>query len=135
MEPIGLESRDVVSEPGSKFEDQFGISQVWIRPDLRHPAPVLGPAKEAADHRLLAKLSPPPPLRSEQAGDHRLVVRFVRVLDVEADLKREGSRLGCVLAPDDLCLIVLARRLVLAKPDLDAGAVALAAQVAKLVRD
>src|SRR5579859_5506317 len=133
LEPVGLERRDVVGEPGCELEHQLGIAEVGIGPDLRHAPPVVGPTEEAADHGVRAELSTPPALRSEQAGDHRLVLRFVRVLAVETDLESKSGRLRDVLAPDDLRLIVLARRLVRAKPDLHAIAVVRAAQLAQVL--
>jgi hypothetical protein len=132
-QPVGLEGRDIVREPGSKLEDELRIREVRICPDLRYPAPMLRSAEERAHHRLVAKLPTPPALRLEQAGDHDLVVRLLRVLAVEANLQGEDRRPRCVLASDDLCLLVLARRLDRAEPDLDAVAAAPTAQLAELV--
>jgi hypothetical protein len=130
---VGLKIRDVVGETGSKLKDQLGISEVGIRPDLRHAPPVPGSAEEAAHYRVVAKLLTPQALRSEQARDHHLVVPLVRVLAVKADLESEDGRLRCVLAADDLRLIMLARRLVLAEPDLDAVAMARTTQLAQVL--
>jgi hypothetical protein len=134
IETIGLEGDDVVGQACSNFEGHLRIGQVRIRPDLRYAAPAGGSAEEAAGDCLVAKLSPPPPLGSEQTRDDGFVIGFLRVLAVKADFESQDGRAGCVLVADDLRLIVLPGRLVLAEPDLDAVPVARAAKLAQIPR-
>jgi len=66
-----------------------------------------GPSEEGANERFLTKLFPPGPFRSNQRRDHQLVVCFVGMLTVEADLDGQWGRIGEVLTPQHLGLVML----------------------------
>jgi len=132
--PVGFEGGHIVGEAGSHLEDELGITQVGVGPDLRYSTPMFGAAEKGSDGSVGAELSTPGWLGPKEAGHHRLVVDQLGVLAVEADLEGEDGCPAGVLAPDDLRLVVLPGWLLGSEPNLDAVAVVRATKDSEILR-